>query len=840
MRRFALIAVSLLISIVSLIATASANWTVTLGPSDGFAVSQPQVAVGVYTLDGATALGPENYNTFVLDTGSTTILAGADASGELASHSQFQTVATYYESGIGGFTPTEISDNYQFAYAGNNGVPTILSPTRILVSNDDVGFDGVAGMPLMLHHSTTLDLSVMASFSDVAVAFSPAPPAPTGTAVGHRYNVPLKLVNFPLDGQVNPTDPPPAFAPLAKAAVQVRQGSHVVESHFLVDTGAQTSFISSSLAAALGINPDTDAVGTIPVQGVAGTVEIPVVDVASLGLHTTQGKDLVWTNLEVGVLDIDPSIQGIFGMDFLTSGWLNAVFGGSGTGFLSKVHFDFRNSDNMTGEMLLDVYPGHDVTNTSDHSASWDFTAGGSFNQATNWYSPAVPNGAGVLATFGDGILNTVTGPTVSVNIDGAQVLGQIAFNSTQGLGYILASDGIAGHGITLDNNGAGATVSVASGVTALQQIQANLVLADNTTFNIASGSSLSISVGGISETGGSRGISLTGGGTLTLAAPSSFTGGTTISGGTLTTTGAGTLGPGFLAVNGSGTAASIVNLGGNQTVSSLSGSLAGGGTARVNVPAGKILTVNQPTSTYFEGNVVLAAGAAPAGGGKLVKSDAGTLELDGALSLGENSTVNVSGGVLRLSTTSDSSGSVAVGTGVTANVSSLATLELAGSISSLSAGANRVHIVNSSTSAAGLLVSGANQVTGAIDGGGKTQVVDGGSLTADHIIQGALVIGGTASNHSAVTLAASDSHGNPLDGGGALAIAGSLDEGGPYPSGTVITGAAPAAIGADGGSLAVVLASAGSLAVPEPSSIMLLLLGGAVWLIAAGKIARK
>ncbi len=43
---------------------------------------------------------------------------------------------------------------------------------------------------------------------------------------------------------------------------------------------------------------------------------------ASLAVKTTEGVDLKWTDLQVGVYDIDPSIAGIFGMDFLTSGWL--------------------------------------------------------------------------------------------------------------------------------------------------------------------------------------------------------------------------------------------------------------------------------------------------------------------------------------------------------------------------------------------------------------------------------------------------------------------------------------------------------------------------------------
>ncbi len=804
---------------------ALADWTVTLGDSDTLAFDQPVVAVAVTNLDNSISFGPQNYNNFVLDTGSTTILAGVNASGELTSNPTFQTVATYYESGIGGSTPTQVTAPYNFSYAGSNGILTTLPNIRLLVSDQDVGFDGVAGMPLLLHHSTTLDLTPLAQFSPINVSFTAAPPAPTGSAVGHRYDVPLKLVNFPLDGQVNPTDPPPAAAPLSMAAVQVRQGAHMIESHFLIDTGAQTSFISTATAKALGIDPATDSVGVIPVQGVGGEVDIPVVDVASLGLHTTQGKDLVWTNLQLGVLDIDPSIAGIFGMDFLTSGALQNY-----SPDLSKVHFDFRNSDNMTGDMLLDVSPSLDVTNTSDHSGSWDFAGSGNFSDATKWYSPAVPSGAGVTVMFGNGILNSVTGSSAVVTIDAPQTLGGISFTNTQGTGYVLA-----GNAITLDNNGLGATVSVADGVTAVQQIQAPLVLADNATFTIASGSALTISVGGISETGGSRGISLTGGGTLTFAAPSSYTGGTTVNGGTLRTTGAGTIGTGFLAVNANDGAASIVSLGGNQTVTSLSGSIFGTGTARINVAAATTLTVNQANDSFFEGNLALASGATAGSGGKLAKTGPAALELDGAPSLGNNSAMNVSAGTLRLTTTADSSGAVAVGTGVTVSVSSSATLELAGSIASLSAGGNRAHVVNSSSAPAGLLVTGTNQVVGAIDGNGATQLADAASLTADHIIQAALVIGGTKDTHSNLTIAASDTHGNSLAEASSFAIAGLPNASEPLSPGlgslgSIASGALDSSTGLLAGGQAAL--SGGSATVPEPATIVLLMLGGAAFFV--------
>jgi Pectate lyase superfamily protein/MBG domain len=71
--------------------------------------------------------------------------------------------------------------------------------------------------------------------------------------------------------------------------------------------------------------------------------------------------------------------------------------------------------------------------------------------------------------------------------------------------------------------------------------------------------------------------------------------------------------------------------------------------------------------------------------------------------------------------------------------------------------------ITNNSISAQGVLVSGTNQVVGGIDGAGSLVVSPGGDLTANFIRQGSLVINGSARAPGLVTLAPSDSSGNPL-----------------------------------------------------------------------------
>jgi hypothetical protein len=144
-----------------------------------------------------------------------------------------------------------------------------------------------------------------------------------------------------------------------------------------------------------------------------------------------------------------------------------------------------------------------------------------------------------------------------------------------------------------------------------------------------------------------------------------------------------------------------------------------------------------------------------------------------------------------------------------------------------LAAGANRVNITNNSN-APGVLVSGANQQVGNIDGLGTTQVNAGSDLTADHIIQSALAIGGTTKNPGLVTIDASDASGNPLASVAILAA--------PTPNaplGDAANLADSLNYGENGNSLAtsspplVSSLTAAPAPVPEPSSLFLLAVGG-------------
>ncbi|HEY2147889.1 MAG TPA: hypothetical protein VGH32_08125 [Pirellulales bacterium] len=96
-------------------------------------------------------------------------------------------------------------------------------------------------------------------------------------------------------------------------------------------------------------------------------------------------------------------------------------------------------------------------------------------------------------------------------------------------------------------------------------------------------------------------------------------------------------------------------------------------------------------------------------------------------------------------------------------------------------------------------------------------QVNDGGNLTAYHIFQSALIIGGAAGNPAVVTIAASDNQGNPL-GVSADAFSAIASSASPIAGDFTAISSAPSSIG---GNLSATSGSAGSGAAPEPSTFV-------------------
>lgn len=91
---------------------------------------------------------------------------------------------------------------------------------------------------------------------------------------------------------------------------------------FLFDTGAQLTIISTAMAQQLGLdlnNPET----TIDIQGAGGTATVPGYTIDSLVVPRDDNNDgvidgtLTFTSVPVYVLDVDPSLDGILGMNLL-------------------------------------------------------------------------------------------------------------------------------------------------------------------------------------------------------------------------------------------------------------------------------------------------------------------------------------------------------------------------------------------------------------------------------------------------------------------------------------------------------------------------------------------
>jgi hypothetical protein len=284
-------------------------------------------------------------------------------------------VATYTDFGVAGPAATRVSELCTFAFAGADGVPLSLSGVRLQASQQVLGtYPGIGGMPLMMGRTVSFDLSQQANMNAPAmtVAFN----APIASSAAHRYAVPLTMVTFPQTGQQNSGDPLPENAPLPFAAVSLRSGTTVRQGNFLLDTGAQQCILSSSMAFALGLDRDGDgtfdneATSIQTVSGVGGQTQIPVLTIDQLSLPTAGGGvEFVQRDVSVGIIDIDPSIAGVLGFNFLNKGWeiyaVNMFLGLEPVGppgAFQRIDLDFRNAAATSlGEMLLTVTPEFDV-----------------------------------------------------------------------------------------------------------------------------------------------------------------------------------------------------------------------------------------------------------------------------------------------------------------------------------------------------------------------------------------------------------------------------------------------------------------------------------------------
>jgi autotransporter-associated beta strand protein len=264
----------------------------------------------------------------------------------------------------------------------------------------------------------------------------------------------------------------------------------------------------------------------------------------------------------------------------------------------------------------------------------------------------------------------------------------------------------------------------------------------------------------------------------------------------------------------------------------------------------GSVPVSSTPGQLTVNGGQFHAKGGAPvalaATRGFAVGPNGGTLQTDAAtpLTIAGATTFSNSAATLTVAGNSyvkfnSTANATAVASGASVTVASGATLELAGSASALSDGVSgNANVVNNSQAAGGgLLATGANQKVGFISGTGNTLVDAGSDLTAGGVIQNSLVIGGTAGNPATLTIRASDDGSVMLadeSAGGAdgssLSLISSTAAEKPFAVGLVsgsnsLDGAAKLDKSNISGGASLGF-TGGSMTVPEPSTLLLLGMG--------------
>ena len=353
---------------------------------------------------------------------------------------------------------------------------------------------------------------------------------------------------------------------------------------------------------------------------------------------------------------------------------------------------------------LLALSPGRAFA----QSGFWNVDASGDWSLNTNWNPAAVPgNAAGDVI----GLTNNITAArTVTIDTTSRTVGALNIGDSNNTHAFTLAASG--GAGLTFNNGGSGAALTELG--TIQDTVSTPVTLADNLTVNV--GGQLSIS-GPISESGGSRSLTKSGLGYLTLGGNNTYAGDTTVTG-RLT----------VAANNALGTTdgATIVSTGGQVRINNL-----------VTV-SGERLTLSGTGESTSEGALRIASGTATWGGTVTLAANATVLAGGGNLlkiGPGSGTAINLQGNTLDYTGAGGHEvlGGVFGTGGIAKRGSGPLTLSGSGSYS----GATTIalgKIVANATSALGTspvtTAGGSLELQGGFDVGGGLLTLNGESLT--------------------------------------------------------------------------------------------------------------
>ncbi|MGH7178717.1 MAG: hypothetical protein ACREJC_15170 [Tepidisphaeraceae bacterium] len=373
---------------VSLCAAArlSAQPYIDLGIADSLAPDQPRAVLGLEDpANPGKIVGPNFFNTFLLDTGANGIvfadLAYFDSGPYALEHRTNGDVVIYDEQGVAGTEPLEVFQPYLLNIAGDDGIVVPGTPLTRVFGRDDLnlgGLPGIAGMPVMVGRNVAMNLRPMTKPGFIETSFPESLPARTP----NTYHVSMSMLPPVFTGQQFPDDPLPTFAPLPLVdGVRFTHNTSDSTNDLVLDTGAQLSFVGSEIAISMGYDLDPNSPTTdlldldgngiideddyLPVGGIGGEVLVPFIRMDRMSVPTEEGIDLVFRDIEMGVLDI-PGIGGIFSMNFLTTGYFDLIFGGGDPeefGAFSDIYLDFtgvaRGEEQAT--LILEMNPLYNV-----------------------------------------------------------------------------------------------------------------------------------------------------------------------------------------------------------------------------------------------------------------------------------------------------------------------------------------------------------------------------------------------------------------------------------------------------------------------------------------------
>lgn len=289
-------------------------------------------------------------------------------------------------------------------------------------------------------------------------------------------------------------------------------------------------------------------------------------------------------------------------------------------------------------------------------SADWSFDGSDSWGNAARWSGGLVPDGLASTAN-----LSTALTAPATITLDAPRTVGLLSMTGgAGGSGYTLVPG--TGGSLTFNNGTAATSLTMNSGV---HEISAPVTLSGATptfTANVATGASLKMS----GAVGGSQGLTKSGAGTLILSASNTFTGATTVNGGTLSIDGNDrlgdeTLGAAIALNNGSTLATTATFTLGNGAVHRPI--VVGSGGAIVDTLAGTTLTVpgsftaTSGLTKNGEGTLLLLADnsatlSAP------VTINSGTVSLGGGVAVGQRGigagAITLNGGTLALNQADD------------------------------------------------------------------------------------------------------------------------------------------------------------------------------------------